>query len=414
MPRDFLKKSSIVALAVLGVVGVFLFTEGATVEELKSRIDQKQKEIQALEAQADAYRKSIDQSLIKARTLKGEIARIDARLSQLAINLKITEKKIEAQELKIQQLHGDIAETTRDVEKRREAIGEVIRNIEALDNETLLAMMLRTDQLSEFFQEAAWFEGLQRGLFSEVAQLKSTRVLLEEDLVESKEAKRELQSLSASLQNQRRITENTKLERQAILTETKNQEQNYQRLLTETVRKQEAIEKEIFELESELRRKIISANLPPRQSGLFYWPVDGGYATQEFGEVSANSITRDFYKFHNGIDIGAKTGIGTPIRAVLEGTVVATGNNGRYAYGKWIAIRHANNLTTVYAHLSLIGVSSGNAVVRGQVIGYMGVTGLATGPHLHLTVYASETFRTENRWFGLLPLGGAINPRDYF
>jgi len=93
--------------------------------------------------------------------------------------------------------------------------------------------------------------------------------------------------------------------------------------------------------------------------------------------------------------------------------VAATGNDGRYAYGRWVAVRHPNGLTTLYAHLSLVGVRVGSSVGRGEIIGYMGSTGLATGPHLHFSVYATDTFRVENRWFGPLPLGGAVNPRDY-
>lgn len=412
MRRNFSKKSSVLLILLPLLVSV-PFALGQSVDELRLRIQAKEKEIQALEEKADEYRRSVDESLQKARTLKGEINRIDASLKQLGINLQITETKIEAKELEIQQIGKDITKTTEDIETRRGEIGEVLRTINALDQESLLASMVRNDRMTEFLEEYAYLEGLERGLYGKVNQLRQEKDLLEKDLTESQKAKQELQSLSASLQNQKRIVENKKSERQALLTETKNQEKNYQRLLAETVKKQEEIQREIFELESDLRRGIISANLPPRQSGLFVWPIDNGYVTQEFGSVPANSITRDFYQFHNGIDIGAKTGIGTPIRAVFDGEVVATGSNGRYAYGRWSAIRHGNNLTTLYAHLSLVGVSVGQKVARGQVIGFMGATGLATGPHLHLTVYASETFRIETRWFGPLPLGGAINPRDY-
>ena len=76
-------------------------------------------------------------------------------------------------------------------------------------------------------------------------------------------------------------------------------------------------------------------------------------------------------------------------------------------------MEHNNNLTTLYAHLSVQSVKQGSAVKKGEVVGYMGSTGFATGPHVHFTVYASNTFITQQRWFGLLPLGGSINPRNY-
>ena len=74
--------------------------------------------------------------------------------------------------------------------------------------------------------------------------------------------------------------------------------------------------------------------------------------------------------------------------------IVGTGNTdeprGCYSYGKWILIKHENGLSTLYAHLSLIKVNAGETVNTGDIIGYSGNTGYSTGPHLHLTVYATQ------------------------
>ena len=88
------------------------------------------------------------------------------------------------------------------------------------------------------------------------------------------------------------------------------------------------------------------------------------------------------------ISFGAS--IGTPIKAALSGTVLGTGNTdsikGCYSFGKWVMVKHNNGLNTMYAHLSQISVSSGQSVSTGQVLGYSGETGYATGPHLHFEV----------------------------
>jgi len=95
---------------------------------------------------------------------------------------------------------------------------------------------------------------------------------------------------------------------------------------------------------------------------------------------------------HNGIDLGVP--IGTPIKAALTGIVQATGNTdlqaGCYSYGKWVLVKHNNGLSTLYGHMSLIKAVPGQSVATGDIIGYSGQTGYATGPHVHFTVYASQ------------------------
>jgi murein DD-endopeptidase MepM/ murein hydrolase activator NlpD len=86
---------------------------------------------------------------------------------------------------------------------------------------------------------------------------------------------------------------------------------------------------------------------------------------------------------HSGLDYRA--GYGTPIVAVTDGQVVSAGRAG----GCGIAVRlaHANGIQTRYCHMSRMAVNSGQSVRRGQIIGYVGSTGLSTGPHLHYEMY---------------------------
>ncbi|MBI4385578.1 M23 family metallopeptidase, partial [Candidatus Parcubacteria bacterium] len=129
------------------------------------------------------------------------------------------------------------------------------------------------------------------------------------------------------------------------------------------------------------------------------------------GPPSATGVINDGYQYHNGVDIAAS--VGSPGRAARNGKVVGVGDLGRWASGRWVAVEHDNGLTTLYAHLSLAAARLGQVVRRGDIIGYEGSTGFSTGPHLHFTVYASSTFRFEERPYGTLPIGGSINPLDY-
>lgn len=90
-----------------------------------------------------------------------------------------------------------------------------------------------------------------------------------------------------------------------------------------------------------------------------------------------------YSRFHKGVDFGAPSG--TPIVAVADGRVAFAGRHG--GHGNYIKLNHSGGLASAYAHLSRFAVSSGSQVRQGQVIGYVGSTGLSTGPHLHFEVY---------------------------
>lgn len=87
--------------------------------------------------------------------------------------------------------------------------------------------------------------------------------------------------------------------------------------------------------------------------------------------------------FHGGIDMASSTG--TPIYAALDGTVTAVGYNA--TYGNYVIITHHSGYKTLYGHMKSTACRKGNFVYTNTVIGYVGSTGMSTGPHLHFTVY---------------------------
>jgi murein DD-endopeptidase MepM/ murein hydrolase activator NlpD len=109
------------------------------------------------------------------------------------------------------------------------------------------------------------------------------------------------------------------------------------------------------------------------------WPLEGRVASS-FGERE-DPINGEG-AFHSGIDIDAPWG--TPVRAAGDGDVI--GPSMGSGYGREVVLDHGHGLTTLYGHLSSIAVLPGQHVTRGQVIGYVGQTGRATGPHLHYEV----------------------------
>jgi murein DD-endopeptidase MepM/ murein hydrolase activator NlpD len=107
-------------------------------------------------------------------------------------------------------------------------------------------------------------------------------------------------------------------------------------------------------------------------------PVPGAVIGAAFGEYGSWS------RYHTGIDFRA--GYGTPIRAVRPGVVLFAGNSGDWA-GNHVAIKHGDGMTTMSSHMSSVAVRAGQTVRAGQIIGNVGATGRAFGPHLHFELY---------------------------
>lgn len=147
---------------------------------------------------------------------------------------------------------------------------------------------------------------------------------------------------------------------------------------------------QLMQWSSDGRAQWFEASGVGRQSGGMQQPVPGR-VTSNYG-LRMHPIL-GYARMHRGLDFRAS--YGTPILAVADGRVTGAGWAG--GYGRQVRLAHANGLATSYSHMSRFAVSPGASVRMGQVIGYIGTTGLSTGPHLHF-----ETYRN----------GVTINPRS--
>ena len=122
------------------------------------------------------------------------------------------------------------------------------------------------------------------------------------------------------------------------------------------------------------------------RKALMKTPINGARLSSPFGNRKHPIL--GFTKHHNGTDFAAPTG--TPIMASGNGTVIKAGwcGNG----GNCVRIRHNTSYTTGYGHMSKIATKTGRRVRQGQIIGYVGNTGMSTGPHLHYTVSHNGKF----------------------
>jgi len=122
----------------------------------------------------------------------------------------------------------------------------------------------------------------------------------------------------------------------------------------------------------------------------FQWPLSSFRITAYYHDAN---YYRRFRRVHTGIDLAAPQG--TPIYAAKAGVVTAAGWS-RVGYGYYVKVNHGGGVETLYAHMSRIAVRAGQQVKQGALLGYVGRTGFATGPHLHFEVRIGG--RTQNPW----------------
>ncbi len=265
----------------------------------------------------------------------------------------------------------------------------------------MVEILLEYPDISSFSKQVEQLSEFNSSVQGKVDELKG----LKQDLVVNKSQtevkKNELVSLKSELADQNKVIQVNKNEKDKLLVETRNQESEYKKLIAEKIAKKAAFEKEQLAVESQLHLLLDPSKIPGAQPGLLAWPVTKHIITQYFGNTEFSQAHAAVYNGHghNGIDLGIP--IGTPIMSAGIGVVKGTGDTDTVcpgaSFGRWVMIEHTNGLSTLYAHLSVIKASAGQQVNAGDVIGYSGVTGYATGPHLHFTVYASQGVQIQSR-----------------
>lgn len=384
---------------------------------LEEQIKKKNAELNYIKNQIKETQNKLEETQSEKRTLTSQLNSINSQIRQIELGIKSSSVTIETLSLEIEALRDDIVTAEESIDEKQITLGEVLRRIQEKDNESILYIMIKNKALSDSIFEIQTLRDLYNDLTIKINELDDAKNRLNDVLGKKENLKNSKVVEISNLSNKKIIAKNASEEKEKFLEVTKNEEKEYQEYIENLKERQAQALQEIFDIESKLISGINYKNLPEELPGLLQTPIDDGdyIITQNYG---VTPYSKRFYAsgFHNGVDLGAP--IGTPLLASQDGLVVAVGNQDSYcwkgAYGKFVVIRHYLGLTTLYAHMSLYNVKEGDTVKKGQVIGYVGSTGLATGPHLHYTVYDTTTFRMgDSNSCGPMPYGGHVNPYNY-
>lgn len=391
-------------------------------EKLEAQIREKTIMLQEIEKQKQEVEKVLQETNKSNKKLSDEIKGMNATISQLNLSIRQNTVTIEKLNLEITSLDRDIISAEENIELKKETIAKLFVELQQKGNINFLSIFLKNKNLSDAIAEKQSIESINSSLKDSLYELHALKGNLSEKVEVEKDKKDNREVEQKNLENRQYIVADQKEDKQVLLKVTKNQEEIYQDRLTKLEELQSEVLAEIEDIESKLRGQIDSKLLPGK--GVLEHPLPRAPITQEYG---ATAFARQTYKskFHNGIDFGAP--VGTPILSAEEGIIIAVGDQDKYcykgAYGKFVLIKHRNGLTTLYAHLSRYIVSPAQRVNRGEIIGYIGNSGLSTGPHLHFTVFATNTIPPASSGFpegtqasrvcGPMPVGGSLNPIQY-
>lgn len=368
---------------ILAVFAFSSFSSAQTVDELKNQIDETNSQIEQINKEIEILSGQIAETAQEKDTLANAIKDLTLKKNKLVKEREQTEKKIEATGLVIKTLNGEIETKNTILNKSKESLSSLLKNLYLQDRQTLLQKLLSEDNLSDFSREYNNVITLNNDIRNYINDI----LVEKENLTVSKGKKEDEQEVLNKLKKTLTAKEleilANKKEKDTLLVATKNKESEYQKLLVEQIKRRDAFEKEIENYEAKIQFILNPKLIPKAGSGVLSWPLSSILITSPYGSR--------WGRFHYGLDFRAS--VGTSVRAMATGVVEGVGDTDiackGASFGKWVFIRYYNGLSSTYGHLSAISAKKGEEVKAGDVIGLSGNTGSSTAPHLHIAVYAS-------------------------
>ena len=370
-------------------------------------------DLQRREAQLAASLMGIKTDLVSVGL---EIERAQSEVEQVSLALAGARRDLNTYIIEINTLEQTLTQLSSDIETskvelvdREGLLQEHLRNAYEQSQTSVLEVLLSTDSFTKASSELSYMLTLSdqdRQLATEIRDRRAVLATRRQTLIDGRASlpqlranaaaraaslatqQTELNAAYASLQEKQAQLEKLKDAHEEEFIATGDGAEAAQALIAHQRQELEAQQALVAKLEEVARRLDIAYR------GRFAWPERGSFIiTQEFGKTPFNS-------HHTGLDMAYLGGCGGPIYAAGDGIVVEDGRpNAKYgdtAIG--VVVAHSQRLATQYWHMSREVVTVGETVHLGDIIGYEGATGIATGCHLH---------------FGVLFDGSPVNPRKY-
>ena len=362
--------------------------------EQKKQIDSKMNEQKANISNTESEKKSVTDEIAsldaKIQEKSNKIASLEKEINKLNQDIAANQKKLEEAQANLEANTKSLRSRLREMYKRGN-----VNYIEVLLNSKDIEELLRNNEIISSIAKAD--RELIEYIKTQIDTIKKTEERLKVDREKVSVTKAAVESERQSYQE----AVNAKNEYMKVLEknidaykiEFEKAQSDWQNLDLEILKLQKEIEvqkkreeeaKKRAERASANRTNRVNSNISvasrPRDGQAYTWPVPGHYSISSPFGYRTHPIL-GYSKFHSGVDIPAPSG--TPIVAAKSGTVILS--RLMSGYGNVIMIDHGDTVT-VYAHCSALNKSVGDSVSAGDVVAFVGSTGLSTGPHLHFEV----------------------------
>ena len=388
-------------LALVLVLPQALPVQAASSADIKKEISELKKENSAIQAEINAIRSLYNANASEIQALVDRKNAIDQEivlLNQQVININ---EQIAA----FGQLIADTQDQLDVAESLRDSLSEQNRlRIQAMEEEGSISyweVLFQANSFTDLLDRLNMMEEIAASDQRRLEEMQLAAEMVERTRLDLSASMDELQTTRDDLTLTQQILEERRSDSDDVLRQLIEKQDEFQVLLDESEAAQDDLMREIAQKEKELKEaqydeylaKLAAQGNAPPSNAKWLTPVSGYVLTSPFGMRKHPVL--GINRMHNGIDMACAQG--TPIYATRAGKVTTASYQAGGA-GYYVSINHLDGFASIYMHMTHFVVSAGQSVSQGQLIGYVGSTGISTGPHLH---------------FGISYAGAYVNPLAY-
>ena len=348
-------------------------------------------QVAAAQEDLNAASEVVREAAAVLREVQSKLPAAEAALRKARQELGVARDEVARAEAFLAELEAKLGDTQFRYETNLGFVGDVARDLYLQGPLSTLDILLNSKDPNDFTQSMMAMQSFMQNQDKVLRELAGIQAMLqaEQDAVTAQ--KIELEGKLASAEQAASRARAAEQEVQSLI-------DRQQAALKRAEKEREEIRKRYEELRKEQERLRQLARLrggfTGDRPGELFWPVSGARLSQGVGP--RRHPVFGYRSCHTGIDLAAPTG--TPIFATATGVVTTVAS--LRAYGNVVIMYHGGGMSSMYAHLSRFNTSRGSAVAVGDVIGYVGSTGWATGPHLHFEVHLNGVPHNPLGWFG--------------